>query len=66
MFNIFKPRFIVLFHMKSGKTVTVKNVKEFTFKHTGSRLTGYDLQYSKNTRNGLVINEVEAVEAVQV
>ena len=52
--------------MKSGKTVTVKNVKEFTFKHTGSRLTGYDLQYSKNTRNGLVINEVEAVEAVQV
>ena len=61
-FRIFKTK--VIFHMKSGKTITIKEIIDWSFKRgENGVITSYDLKWAPNKYNVIInLAEIEAVE----
>ncbi len=60
----------LLIHMKSGKTITVRNVKDWKIEYTGNEVTSIKIERGKSfwpTQKGLIIKSIalDQIEAME-
>lgn len=65
LLDYFRPGYTATFYMKSGQTITVGNIKEFTVKNRGGAITEYSFTWKKRVRTPAAFTvNLEEVEAL--
>lgn len=65
--RLYGAGFILHIHMKSGKTIKVDGIKNYTINYTGNEITGLKLEYAYTAKRRLIVqslalDQVEAIE----